>query len=334
MLNNIQDPDNKGLHLVYSQFRTLEGIGIFSLVLKTNGFSHFKVKKDSAGTWSLDVPASAKGRPMFAMYTGTESQEEKEIIRNIFNGNWDLIPTNLAEELSKVASNNMYGEIIKVLMITASGAEGINLENVRFVHLTEPYWHPVRLEQVIGRARRVCSHKNLPESLRTVKAFLYLMVFSDEQLASDQSIELRLQDKSRLDKTTPLTTDQSLYEIATIKETINEQILTAVKESSIDCSLHNKKGNKEKLKCFTFGRAAARKFAFAPSIADEENDTVSGVNRTVLKVKAVSLTIDGVTYAYNKQNGDVYDMDSYERGDPITVGTLRTEGRKYVFTRV
>lgn len=334
MLDNIQDPDNKGLHLVYSQFRTLEGIGIFAMVLRANGFGRFGVKKDSAGAWSLDTKPEDAGKPMYALYTGTETQEEKEIIRNIFNGNWELIPTNLADELAKVSSNNLYGEIIRVLMITASGAEGINLENVRFVHLTEPYWHPVRLEQVIGRARRICSHQHLPEALRTVTAFLYIMTFSEEQLASDQSIELRLQDKSRLDKVTPLTTDQSLYEIATIKENINRQILTSVKESAIDCSLHNKKGSKEKLKCFTFGRASSSRFAFTPSISDEEADTVADINRTVLKVRAVSVTIDGVKYAYNKGNGDVYDFDSYTRGDPLTVGKLEVQGKKYVFTKV
>ena len=31
--------------------------------------------------------------------------------------------------------NNIYGQLIKVFMITASGAEGISLINVRFVHL-------------------------------------------------------------------------------------------------------------------------------------------------------------------------------------------------------
>ena len=44
------------------------------------------------------------------------------------------------------------GEIIKVFMITSSGSEGINLRNTRYVHIMEPYWHPVRTEQVIGRA--------------------------------------------------------------------------------------------------------------------------------------------------------------------------------------
>ena len=67
-------------------------------------------------------------------------------------------------------------------MITSSGAEGITLKNTRFVHIMEPYWHPVRMEQVIGRARRICSHQDLPEELRTVKVFLYLMTFTKEQL--------------------------------------------------------------------------------------------------------------------------------------------------------
>ena len=42
------------------------------------------------------------------------------------------------------------GEIIKVIMITAAGAEGISLKNTRYVHIMEPYWHPVRTDQVIG----------------------------------------------------------------------------------------------------------------------------------------------------------------------------------------
>ena len=45
MLENITDADHRGLHLVYSQFRTLEGIGIFKLVLEANGFTQFKISK-------------------------------------------------------------------------------------------------------------------------------------------------------------------------------------------------------------------------------------------------------------------------------------------------
>ena len=58
MLENIKDPEYKGLHLVYSQFRTLEGIGIFSLVLDKNGFTRFKIKKSTAGVWEMDIAES------------------------------------------------------------------------------------------------------------------------------------------------------------------------------------------------------------------------------------------------------------------------------------
>lgn len=170
ILENIQDDSHVGLHLVYSQFRTLEGIGILKLVLEANGFAQFKIKKIGEN-WQLAIAEEDMSKPKFALYSGTETAEEKEIIRNIFNGAWKYVPESISTKIQEKAVNNMYGEIIKVLMITSSGAEGISLKNVRYVHIVEPYWHPVRIEQVIGRARRICSHQDLPEELRTEKYF-------------------------------------------------------------------------------------------------------------------------------------------------------------------
>ena len=325
ILENITDDDHRGLHLIYSQFRTLEGIGVLKLVLEANGFARFKIKK-TGEQWVLDIPAEDKGKPTFALYTGTETSEEKEIIRNVFNGAWKYIPTALAEQLEVIASNNLYGEIIKVLMITASGAEGISLKNVRYVHITEPYWHPVRIEQVIGRARRICSHQDLPEALRTVEVFMYLMTFSQKQLNSDESIELRLKDKSKLDNLTPITSDEALYETATIKEEVNVKILQAVKEASIDCALHSRAGDKEQLQCFNFGSVNSSKFSYQPSIDQEESDTVADKNKTKITWKAVELKVDGIKYAFNKLTGEMFDMDSYNRGQPVQVGTLSIIG--------
>tara|TARA_Y100001958_G_scaffold159738_1_gene162912 strand:- start:6519 stop:9893 length:3375 start_codon:yes stop_codon:yes gene_type:complete len=347
MLENITDHDHRGLHLIYSQFRTLEGIGIFKLVLEANGFAQFKVKKkggeDAASryveNWQLDIAEEDKGKPMFALYTGTETAEEKEIIRNVFNGTWNYLPVSLAKELETISYNNLYGEIIRVLMITASGAEGISLKNVRFVHVTEPYWHPVRMQQVIGRARRICSHQDLPPELRTVKVFLYLMKFTDSQMKSDESIELRLKDKSKIDNLTPITSDQALYEIATLKENVTEKILQAVKESSFDCALHASAGSKEPIKCFSFGSVNSSKFSYAPSYEEEESDTVAEHNLITVKWKAVEVEIQGVKFALNKATGDVYDLDSYKRGQPVQVGKLKIEnqgkGKKvYKFERI
>ena len=331
ILKNIQDPKHRGLNLIYSQFRTLEGIGILKLVLETNGFAHFKISKNLAGEWKIAIEEEDRGKPTFALYTGTESSEEKEIIRNIFNGKWDVIPVSLAKELEKVSSNNLYGEIIKVLMITASGAEGISLLNVRYVHITEPYWHPIRIEQVIGRARRICSHKDLPKELQTVEVFLYLMKFTKEQMTSEANKELRNKDRSKIDNKTPLTSDQALYEISVIKENINKSILKTVKESSIDCTLYSKENSKENLQCFIFGNPDPNKLAFQASISNDEKDNISKTNKKKEEISTIKITYKGIKYAYEPSTNKVYDYQSVINKNAVQIGTMIKDDKTNTF---
>ena len=323
LLHNILDKQHIGLHLVYSQFRTLEGIGIIKLILEANGFSQFKIHKSSTGDWTIDMTPEEQERPCFALYTGTESAEEKEIIRNIFNSKWKNVPKSITEQLSTRFTNNMYGEVIKILMITASGAEGINLRNVRYVHITEPYWHPVRTEQIIGRARRICSHIDLPEDLRTVDVFLYLMRFTARQIATDndESLNIRMNDKSKTDGTTPMSTDQSLYEISNIKERITRQILTAVKESSFDCMIHANASSKERLQCYSFGVGVGEEtLAYQPNIATEEDDKTKKLNKQTKTMALRKLTVSGKEYAEDPDTHIIYDMELYKMGNLVERG--------------
>jgi hypothetical protein len=308
---------------VYSQFRTLEGIGIIKLILEANGFSQFKINKSSTGDWTIDMTPEEQERPCFALYTGTETAEEKEIIRNIFNSKWKNVPKTITEQLSTRFTNNMYGEVIKILMITASGAEGINLRNVRYVHITEPYWHPVRTEQIIGRARRICSHIDLPEELRTVDVFLYLMRFTARQMATDndESLNIRMQDKSKTDGSTPMSTDQSLYEISNIKERITRQILTAVKESSFDCMIHANADAKERLQCYSFGVGTGEEtLAYQPNIATEEDDKTKKLNKQTKTMALRKLTVSGKEYAEDPDTHIIYDMELYKMGNLVERG--------------
>ena len=334
MYENIVDPTHEGLHLVYSQFRTLEGIGVFRLVLMANGFTEFRLKRGGNDDWIIDIEPENMGKPKFALYTGTETVEEREIIRNIFNNNFDLVPNNIATQVRTMAETNSNGDIIKLLMITASGAEGINLKNVRYVHITEPYWHPVRIEQVIGRARRICSHQELESRLQTVKVFLYLMTFSNEQLKSDDSIELRVNDKSKRDGVTPLTSDEALYEISTIKEDVNRDLLRSIKESAIDCNIHVRGENKENLQCFSIGNPSKDRFAYVPNIANQEEDRVANINKERVTWTATTVKIQGIQYAYRKETGEVYDLDSYKQKNPILVGNLTIKDGKYRFKKI
>jgi len=334
MLENIENRDHIGLHLIYSQFRTIEGIGILKLVLEANGYTQFKIKQVD-GVWKLDIDEKNKGKPMFALYTGTETVEEKEIVRNVFNSNWDLIQPSLKSELQEIHENNYYGDVIKVLMITSSGAEGINLENVRYIHITESYWHPVRIQQVIGRGRRICSHKNLPEELRTIDVFLYLMTLSEAQKESDLSITLKLKDKSKIDNKTPVTSDEFLYEVASLKEGITDQILKSIKEASIDCLIHLSPDNDEKLKCFTFGSSNPDKFAYVPSYENEERDAAGVQNIKKIEWEGVPKEINGTMYYIRKDNLFVYDYDSFKSGNPVQVGKIiRTADKKIKFVRI
>ena len=309
ILNNLQDEENKGLHLIYSQFRTIEGIGILKLILEANGYAEFKIQKTS-GDWEIVENERDNGKPKFVLYTGTETAEEKEIIRNIYNSSWNAIPSNIATKLQGQFENNFLGEVIKIFMITSSGAEGINLKNTRYVHIVEPYWHMVRIEQVIGRARRICSHQDLPEELRTVKVFLYLSILSEEQKKSEKNIELRIRDVSRIDGETPVTTDESLFETATLKDNNNKLFLKAVKETSIDCSLYATGNKEEKLVCYGFGKVESNNFASYPSYerdASEKQDL--NIRATVIKAKKI--TFNGKDYALNTANNEIYTIENY-----------------------
>jgi SNF2 family DNA or RNA helicase len=330
ILENIIKPEHLGLHLVYSQFRSYEGIEVFSMVLEQNGFARFKIKRNSANGWVLDIDEDDWGKPMYALYTGTEDKMEREIIRKIYNGAWNEIPQNIANELREISNNNNMGEIIKVFMITSSGSEGINLTNTRYVHIMDPYWHPVRIEQVIGRARRICSHKNLSEALQTVEVFIYLMTFTKKQIESDDSIELNLKDVSKLIRNRPITSDEYLYEIASIKEKLNQQLIHAIKETAIDCVVYSKK-SKENLHCLNFGEPNNKSVSYHPSIDDDQVDTLASINKQKVEWSGVEVTIQSVKYISRKINTklyNIYDYDSYMtavssgRGEPRLIGTL------------
>ena len=117
-------------------------------------------------------------------------------------------------------------------MITQSGAEGISLKNVRQVHIMEPFWNYVRLEQVQGRAIRICSHKDLPMAERTVEVYTYLMKFSEQQ-KKDRKVDETIATRDK-----GLTTDQIIYTLMMTKRRLSEQIFEIMKSSAIDCTLN------------------------------------------------------------------------------------------------
>ena len=327
MLQNISSLQNKGLHLIYSQFRSLEGIGMFSLVLNANGFVQFKIKKEGEN-WVMDISPEDEDKPTYALYTGTEDADEKEIVRNIFNSDFSSTPENIKQYLERKKTtktlSNMYGEFVRVFMITASGSEGINLRNVRFVHIMEPYWNGVRVEQVIGRAQRICSHEDLPEDEKTVQVFEYLSVFSAAQ-KEKLNKELKSTDAGK-------TTDQALFDISKKKEQISRELLNAVKTTSIDCKVH--KGTK----CFEFlGTPDSSAFSYVPNIELDETEKEMVANVAVEEevFKLLPATYKGEAgerlARSMKTNNVYYKNDKFDAltssGKPFDVKELDQYGR-------
>jgi hypothetical protein len=230
ILSNILNHVDK-CQLLYSSFRRIEGIEMMSLLLKYQGFQQLEIKQNGS-IYKVEL----HGLPgytydklrVFTLYTGTEDKEVKEMIRNIYNSDFTKLPPYMITSLQTLYKmeelNNIRGDIINLLMITASGAEGIDLQNTRIVHITEPYWHYVRIEQVIGRARRICSHNRLPKDEQNVQVYIYISEMNDEKKTS---------------------TDEFLFQIMNDKHLLSESFLNTLKESAIDCV-------STKNKCFKF----------------------------------------------------------------------------------
>jgi superfamily II DNA or RNA helicase len=298
ILKRLNSPDFRGCHLFYSDFRTIEGVGVFSLVLEAQTqqplWSRFKIAKDYNGTWKINMTSEELNKSCYALYTGTEDAEEKEIIRNIYNSQWNKVPPTIVEQLQNEGfkdQKNFFGDVIKLLMITSSGSEGIDLKNVQFVHILDPYWHPVRAQQVIGRARRICSHNDLPEKYRRVKVYKYIMTFTDDQREHKLNNEFK-HDKSKNPETPDriITTDEYLYEISHTKLKLNTEILNTIKSTAIDCALY-KDGRKENIVCYNYGSYDKSKFHSTPNLKSEPTDKLWIQNRKKLVSKLVEVSL-------------------------------------------
>ena len=263
-----------GLSFIYTEYKTLEGIGILKIILKANGYAEFKLEKNEYGEYAQVYEYDDDvDKPKYAFWGGDEL--ESDIIRKIYNNQFDLLPPTIRtqmEEYNKTDENgdkegNKRGQIISILMTTKTGAEGIDLQNVRQVHIVEPYWNPVRTEQVKGRAVRVKSHTQLPEKDRTVEIFTYLSIISESDLASDITIR---------DDKGGKTSDQVLFDISQKKLDVMKHLLQLIKEASIDCNvnLNETKSPDNDFTCMSYpSSVTSNNYSYHPNIRDDHVDS-------------------------------------------------------------
>lgn len=196
ILNRIKA--SRGPVFVYSNFKEYGGIKSFVKVLKANGFGNYLDK--------------GEGRKRYAVWTGDVKYESREEIKAVFN-----------------QQSNYNGSKIKIILGSPSTKEGISFFNVRQVHILEPYWNYSRILQIIGRAVRYCSHKNLPKDDRNVKVYIYLATHPYEKM----------------------TIDQYIMNLALQKNRLIQQFELGLKEAAVDCSLFKNANNQDlqSIKC-------------------------------------------------------------------------------------
>lgn len=187
----------EGTCFIYSNFKEYGGLAPLVKTLEQNGFKNYEFH--------------GSGKKRFALWSGDQDMTYKEQVKSLFN-----------------RKENINGEYIKIILGSPSIKEGVSLLRVREVHIMEPYWNMSRLDQVIGRANRYCSHKDMPKDLRHVDVYIYM--------ATHPEIKE--------------TVDQKIMEMAIEKQKIVGEFEKAIKESAIDCQLfYNANNDGSNYKC-------------------------------------------------------------------------------------
>ena len=273
-----------GPTIVYSNYVLMEGLQIFKIYLKYFGFYNYmenmELQKDKIG--------------YVEFHGGIKKMEDRDKAKSVFN-----------------MPENKYGTIIKIMLISPAGSEGLDLKNVRQVHIMEPYWNEVRITQMVGRGIRQCSHKDLPMDQRHVDIYRYKSVRKNKSKFS---------------------TDQYIEDVARSKDGLIQSFLDAMREVAVDCSL-NKNENMltQEYKCFQFEEPSQFDKNIGPAYKEDMADDLKMDNGSnslraqtirikVMKIKAVRITSPpddsgNVEYSkpdnywYYSKSGTVYDYD-------------------------
>ena len=172
---------------------------------------------------------------------------------------------------------------------------------VRQVHILEPYWNYVRIDQVFGRAIRMLSHQDLSPLERNVEQYLYLSVFPEGNNITDiyksllelgtwqiPTIEGDIQttlfenNKETFDtiqkivriktETINITADQKLFNIMEKKYNISTVVSDIIKEASVDCLQNTRDNINIHQSCIQFDKKLQDENAYYPGItADKLN---------------------------------------------------------------
>lgn len=200
-----------GILLVYTQY--IEGGAVpIALALEEHGFNRYNETSTLSTNSNILVTDSVRNRNIKGCYA-------------LITGNNDLSPVaSIQAAISAVIDPiNKDGHIIKVIIITKAGSEGLDFKNVRQVHILDPWYNLSLLEQIIGRAVRNCSHVDLPFERRNVCIFIHGTRLTDD-VGGNIDVEA---------------IDLSLFRYAENKAKRIGNVNNILKKHAIDCNLNS-----------------------------------------------------------------------------------------------
>jgi hypothetical protein len=212
--------ESKGIVFIYSQW-IQAGVLPLLLALEQNGYANYNETQHlNYPEWSNDAPKyKTKREPIDylgkvrSQYSDARSFKQAKYV--VISADKSLSKNNTDALKDMFSEKNKHGENIKIIIGTRVASEGIDMKYIRSVHVLDPWHNLNRLEQIIGRAIRFCSHKDLDPQERNVTIYLHVGFL-------DAIRE---------------TTDIAMYRYAERKSVQIGNVETVLKESSVDCHI-------------------------------------------------------------------------------------------------
>lgn len=206
----------KGLVFIYSRFIKAGAIPL-AIALEANGYT----------PWGRDKPlftngiVDGKGRACAFCEVREKAHAGKAHKFTpakyvLLTGQLIYSPNNAASIQAARSIKNIDGSEVKVIVGSQVASEGIDLRFVREIYVFDSWFHLNKMEQVLGRGVRTCSHAHLPETKRNCT--IYLLVNS---YGSDTE-----------------TADMYMYRSAMNKAIQVGRVTRALKRYALDCNLN------------------------------------------------------------------------------------------------
>ena len=93
----------------------------------------------------------------------------------------DMSDKQIAILIRRLRKNeNSTGQDIRVIVGSYIISEGVDFRNVRQIHILDPWFNMSRMDQIIGRGLRTCSHSSLPFEEQNCTVYLHVVRHADD----------------------------------------------------------------------------------------------------------------------------------------------------------